>query len=432
MHIKEIISRKKYGETLNREEIAYVVDGYTQGRIPDYQMAAFLMSVYFKGMDEKETAALTEAMVRSGEEMDLSDIPGVKVDKHSTGGVGDKISLVVMPVMAVLGIPAAKMSGRGLGHTGGTIDKLESVPGFQTELDGVRFRNQVREHGIGLVGQSGDLTPADKKIYALRDAIECVDSIPLIAGSIMSKKIASGADVIVLDVKVGDGSFMKSEAQARKLAQAMVDIGKQLGRKTVAVLTAMEQPLGREVGNACEVIEAVRILSGGGEEDEIAVAVEIAAHMAYLAGSFDSLDRARRRVGEILRSGEALEKFRLFLELQGGDGFVVDDPERLLAGVSEKELRAESSGYVHRLHAERIGRAAMLLGAGRMTKEDGIDHAAGIRCLKKIGEYVEKGEAVFLMRSNRGFEDAERVLHTSYELGGAQVTPSAPVIGVVE
>ncbi|MDO4753772.1 MAG: thymidine phosphorylase, partial [Bacillota bacterium] len=281
MNIKDVISKKKYGGKLSEEEIDFFVKGYVDERIPDYQAAAFLMTVYFNGMDADETAWLTKAMAESGDCVDLSSIPGRKADKHSTGGVGDKISLVVMPVMAELGIPVAKMSGRGLGHTGGTIDKLESIPGFRVEMSSEDFLRQVQKHGIALVGQSGNMTPADKKIYALRDAIECVDSIPLIASSIMSKKIASGADVIVLDVKVGRGAFMKDPAQGKALAEAMVSIGKSLGRNTVAVLTAMDQPLGREVGNANEVAEAVRILGGGGEPDEVAVATEICTHMAH-------------------------------------------------------------------------------------------------------------------------------------------------------
>lgn len=431
MNIREIISKKKHGQALRAEEIRHFVDGYVEGSIPDYQAAALLMTIYFNGMDAEETANLTKIMAESGDQVDLSEIPGIKVDKHSTGGVGDKISLVVMPIMAALGIPVAKMSGRGLGHTGGTVDKLESIPGFRVELPAEDFLRQVREHHIALVGQSGNMTPADKKIYALRDAIECVDSIPLIASSIMSKKIASGADAIVLDVKVGDGAFMKNVDDARRLAETMVSIGRHLGRKTVAVLTSMDQPLGREVGNANEVAEAVRILMGQGESDETLVAVEISAHMAYLAGKFDSVEQARREVREMIHSGSAVEKFKFFVALQGGDSAFADCPEILYEGVPQREVYSPVSGYVSKIYTESVGRAAMLLGAGRMKKEDGIDHLAGIRCLKKIGEFVHPGEAVFLMRGNRGFEEAESRLRDAFVLSSAPVKGQKSVIEVV-
>lgn len=432
MHCKDLISKKKRGEALTEEEIFYFVEQYTGGIIPDYQAAAFLMTVYFNSMNADEISHLTQAMAESGDMVDLSGIEGVKVDKHSTGGVGDKISLVVMPLMAALGIPAAKMSGRGLGHTGGTIDKLEAIPGFRTELPRKVFYENVRKHGIALVGQSGNLTPADKKIYALRDAIECVDSIPLIASSIMSKKIASGADVIVLDVKVGKGTFMKTEEDARILAKTMTEIGERLGRKTVAVLTRMDQPLGREIGNACEVLEAIDILRGGGEADEVAVAVEIAAYMAYLAGRFSTMEEARSSVSDLLRSGGALEPFRRLITLQGGDAGIVDEPSRLLKDVPEQTVSSPRKGYICSLDAERIGRAAMLLGAGRMTKEDRIDHQAGIRCLKKIGEAVEAGEAVFLMRSHGAFKEAENLLLHSFEISEGEARIPSVVIGAVE
>lgn len=431
MNIKEIIAKKKNGQRLCFEEIRYFVDGYVDGSIPDYQAAAFLMTVYFNGMDAEETADLTRVMAESGDMVDLSDIPGVKVDKHSTGGVGDKISLVVMPIMALLGIPVAKMSGRGLGHTGGTIDKLESIPGFRVEMPADDFLEQVRRHHIALVGQSGNMTPADKKIYALRDAVECVDSIPLIASSIMSKKIASGADAVVLDVKVGDGAFMKQIEEARKLAEAMVSIGKNLGRRTVAVLTSMDQPLGREVGNANEVAEAVRILMGQGEADEIEVAVEIAAYMAYLAGKFGDVESARHQVEEILRTGAAVEKFRFFVELQGGDAHFVDHPESLYQGVPQREVCSPKSGYLSRIRTEIVGRAAMSLGAGRTKKDEEIDHLAGIRCLKKVGDYVRAGEAVFLMRGRKGFDEAEKRLKDAYDLSDEKVEKIPGVIGVV-
>ncbi len=440
MNIKEIISKKKRGQPLTADEIKYFVDGFTNGSVPDYQAAALLMAIYFKGMDSAEVSALTDAMVHSGEVLDLSAIPGVKVDKHSTGGVGDKISLVVMPVMAALGIPSAKMSGRGLGHTGGTIDKLESIPGFRTEMPSGEFFDNVRKYGIALVGQTGSLAPADKKIYALRDATECVDSVPLIASSIMSKKIASGADVIVLDVKVGSGSFMKTEAEARELAQTMAAIGGALGKKTVAVLTAMEQPLGREVGNACEVFEAIQILRGMGENDELEVAVKISACMAYYAGKYENLAEAEKAAADVIVNGKALAKFEEFVKIQGGDlekfyyNYSLLGADEKMCRLSDKVsyVVAEKSGYVSELDAEKIGRAAMLLGAGRLKKDDKIDHFAGIRCLKKIGEYVNEGEAVFLMRSNVEYESAAELLRNSYRLSDLRVIPGAVILGVVE
>lgn len=431
MNIKEIISKKKQGKKLSADEIGYFVEAYTDGSIPDYQAAALLMAIYFRGMDREELMHLTRCMAFSGDVVDLSSIPGIKVDKHSTGGVGDKISLVVMPLMAALGIPAAKMSGRGLGHTGGTVDKLESVPGFRTEMGQEEFLKQVANHGIALVGQSGNLTPADKKIYALRDAIECVDSIPLIAASIMSKKIASGADVIVLDVKVGKGAFMKEIGEARQLAKAMVEIGNSLQRKTVAILTKMDQPLGREVGNASEFAEAVKILQGGGESDEVEVTVEIAAYMAYLSGAFQSPEEARREVVRVLESKAALKSLRLLISLQGGDPDVTDCPECLYADIETKEVYATEDGYVEDIDAEAVGKAAMLLGAGRMKKDDAIDHAAGIRCLKKTGESVRRGEAVFLMRSRRDFAESERILERAYRLTDRKIGIESAVIEVI-
>lgn len=455
MNIKEIIAKKKYGNKLSRDEIEFFVNGFTDGSIPDYQMAALLMAIYYMGMDDEEIAQLTDAMARSGDMLDLSSIPGIKVDKHSTGGVGDKISLIVIPIMAALGIPAAKMSGRGLGHTGGTIDKLEAIPGFRTDLSTEEFFDNVKKHNMAIVSQTGNLTPADKKIYALRDAIECVDSIPLIASSIMSKKIASGADAIVLDVKVGEGAFMKTKEDATKLATRMVEIGEQLGRKTVAVLTKMEQPLGREVGNANEVLEAAEVLKGGGESDETAVAVEIASQMAVLGGKFKTRDDAAEAVRDAIKSGRAYEEFKLLIELQHGDPAAVEDGS-ILSNYKEKKLiygrdfcglndsgaeRFYEEGIVSHINAQKIGEAAMLLGAGRMSKEDEIDSQAGIRCLAKVGEKVREGEPVFLLRSNGDFDAAIEVLRTAFtvieDASGAERGPAAmrfdtnPIIGVI-
>ena len=401
MHILEIISKKKEGLALSKEEINYFIKGYTKGEIPDYQASALLMAIYFKGMDEEETNNLTMAMVESGDQIDLSSIKGIKVDKHSTGGVGDKVSLIVIPLVASLGIPVAKMSGRGLGHTGGTIDKLESIRGFNIELSMEKFFKNVNKYHMAIVGQTGDLTPADKKLYALRDVTGTVDSIPLIASSIMSKKIASGSDAIVLDVKVGNGAFMKTVEDARKLARAMVSIGNGLGRKTVAVLTNMNEPLGHEVGNANEVREAIDALKGKGSQDLISVAVTIASYMAVLGGAYENLNDAEKRIREVIADGTALDKFVTLAEIQGGDKEMILHPELLPEAKLSIPVYSTSNGYVHEIKAEEIGTAAMLLGAGRETKEDIIDYAAGISLSKKVGDEVKGGEVLCTLLTNR-------------------------------
>ena len=401
MHILEIISKKKEGLALSKEEINYFIKGYTKGEIPDYQASALLMAIYFKGMNEEETNNLTMAMVESGDQIDLSSIKGIKVDKHSTGGVGDKVSLIVIPLVASLGIPVAKMSGRGLGHTGGTIDKLESIKGFNIELSMEKFFENVNKYHMAIVGQTGDLTPADKKLYALRDVTGTVDSIPLIASSIMSKKIASGSDAIVLDVKVGNGAFMKTVEDARKLARAMVSIGNGLGRKTVAVLTNMNEPLGHEVGNANEVREAIDALKGKGSQDLISVAVTIASYMAVLGGAYENLEDAEKRIKEVISDGTALDKFVTLAEIQGGDKEMILHPELLPKAKLSIPVYSTSNGYVHEIKAEEIGTAAMLLGAGRETKEDVIDYAAGISLSKKVGDEVKAGEVLCTLLTNR-------------------------------
>ncbi|HOM43870.1 MAG TPA: pyrimidine-nucleoside phosphorylase, partial [Bacillota bacterium] len=382
MRMYDIITKKRNGEELTREEIQFFINGYTDGSIPDYQTAALLMAVYFRGMSKRETAELTMAMVNSGETVDLSKIAGVKVDKHSTGGVGDKISLIVIPLAASLGIPVAKMSGRGLGHTGGTIDKLESIPGFRTELTREEFIGNVNKYKMAIAGQSGNLVPADKKLYALRDVTATVDSIPLIASSIMSKKIASGAECIVLDVKAGSGAFMKSVEEAAELAGTMVEIGKSLNRKTVAVVTDMSQPLGHEVGNSNEIIEAIDVLKGKGSEDERQVALTIASYMAVLGGAFEEFEKAHSALEEVIRSGKAIDNLKLLIQIQGGDPDVVDNTEKLPKAKYHIEVRSKKSGYVDSIDAESIGISAMLLGAGRKTKEDKIDFSAGISMKK--------------------------------------------------
>ncbi|MFC0298097.1 pyrimidine-nucleoside phosphorylase [Geobacillus jurassicus] len=401
MRMVDLIAKKRDGKALTKEEIEWIIRGYTNGDIPDYQMSALAMAIYFRGMTEEETAALTMAMVHSGEVLDLSSIRGVKVDKHSTGGVGDTTTLVLGPLVASVGVPVAKMSGRGLGHTGGTIDKLESVPGFHVEISKDEFIRLVNENRIAIIGQTGDLTPADKKLYALRDVTATVNSIPLIASSIMSKKIAAGADAIVLDVKTGAGAFMKELDEARRLAQAMVDIGKRVGRRTMAVISDMSQPLGYAVGNALEVKEAIAALKGNGPRDLTELCLTIGSHMVYLAEKAASLDEARRLLEEAIRSGVAIATFKTFLAAQGGDASVVDDLDKLPKAAYTSTVTAAADGYVAEMAADDIGTAAMWLGAGRAKKEDTIDLAVGIVLHKKIGDRVRKGEALATIHSNR-------------------------------
>ncbi|ADI26218.1 pyrimidine-nucleoside phosphorylase [Geobacillus sp. C56-T3] len=401
MRMVDLIAKKRDGKALTKEEIEWIVRGYTNGDIPDYQMSALAMAIYFRGMTEEETAALTMAMVHSGEMLDLSSIRGVKVDKHSTGGVGDTTTLVLGPLVASVGVPVAKMSGRGLGHTGGTIDKLESVPGFHVEISKDEFIRLVNENGIAIIGQTGDLTPADKKLYALRDVTATVNSIPLIASSIMSKKIAAGADAIVLDVKTGAGAFMKKLDEARRLARAMVDIGKRVGRRTMAVISDMSQPLGYAVGNALEVKEAIETLKGNGPHDLTELCLTLGSHMVYLAEKAPSLDEARRLLEEAIRSGAAIAAFKTFLAAQGGDATVVDDLDKLPKAAYTSTVTAAADGYVAEMAADDIGTAAMWLGAGRAKKEDMIDLAVGIVLHKKIGDRVQKGEALATIHSNR-------------------------------
>ncbi|MEN6328622.1 MAG: pyrimidine-nucleoside phosphorylase [Syntrophomonas sp.] len=424
MRMVDLIQKKKNGGVLSQEEIDFIVKGYTNGEIPDYQMSAFLMAVYFKGMNKREIADLTMAYVKSGDVVDLSAINGVKVDKHSTGGVGDKVSLIVLPLMACVGVPVAKMSGRGLGHTGGTIDKLESIEGFKIELSREKFISNVNEYKMAIAGQSANLTPADKKIYALRDVTATVDSIPLIASSVMSKKIASGAECIVLDVKVGSGAFMKSVDEARELANTMVEIGKSLNRQTIAVVTDMSQPLGHEVGNANEVREAIAVLKGQGAEDITAVSLTIASYMAVLGGAFADFDTAYKELGNIIKSGQAINKLKQLVEIQGGDPQVIDNPDKLPQAQNHIEIKALSSGYVNSIEAESIGIAAMLLGAGRKTKEDKIDYSAGITLVKKVGDNVNAGETLCILYTNLDdCLEAESVASNAFAIGDIEPQP---------
>ncbi|MQL52068.1 pyrimidine-nucleoside phosphorylase, partial [Desulfofundulus thermobenzoicus] len=384
MRMYDIILKKRRGHELATEEINFFVQGYTAGRIPDCQAAALLMAVFFQGLTARETADLTLAMAGSGDRMDLSAIPGPKVDKHSTGGVGDKTTLVLAPLVAAAGVPVAKMSGRGLGHTGGTADKLEAIPGFKVNLSPEDFIRQIRENGLAVVTQTGNLVPADKKLYALRDATATVDSIPLIASSVMSKKIAAGAGAVVLDVKAGSGAFMRSVEDALALARTMVAIGHQVGLRTVAVISDMDQPLGLAVGNALEVREAVETLAGKGPADLRELCLVLGSHMLVLAGAVDGVEQGREKLADLLDRGQALAKFREMIRAQGGDPRVVENPALLPAAREQEPVRAGQEGYVTAIQAEGIGRAAMLLGAGRRTKEDAIDPAVGVVLHKKV------------------------------------------------
>ncbi|UBM45766.1 pyrimidine-nucleoside phosphorylase [Bacillus velezensis] len=401
MRMVDLIVKKQNGKELTTEEIQFFVKGYTDGSIPDYQASALAMAVYFQDMTDQERADLTMAMVNSGETIDLSAIEGIKVDKHSTGGVGDTTTLVLAPLVAALGVPVAKMSGRGLGHTGGTIDKLEAIEGFHVELSKDEFIKLVNRDKVAVIGQSGNLTPADKKLYALRDVTGTVNSIPLIASSIMSKKIAAGADAIVLDVKTGAGAFMKTDEDAVNLAKAMVRIGNNVGRQTMAVISDMSQPLGFAIGNALEVQEAIDTLRGEGPEDLNELVLTLGSQMVVLAKKAETLEEARTKLQEVMKNGKALEKFKEFLSNQGGDASVVDDPSKLPQAAYKIDVPAKEAGVVSEIVADEIGVAAMLLGAGRATKEDEIDLAVGIMLRKKVGDNVEKGEPLVTLYANR-------------------------------
>lgn len=413
MRMVDVISKKRDGKELTTEEIQFVVDGYTAGKIPDYQVSALAMAIFFQDMTDRERADLTMAMVNSGETIDLSAIEGIKVDKHSTGGVGDTTTLVLAPLVAALDVPVAKMSGRGLGHTGGTIDKLEAIEGFHVEITKEQFIDLVNRDKVAVIGQSGNLTPADKKLYALRDVTGTVNSIPLIASSIMSKKIAAGADAIVLDVKTGAGAFMKTDKDAENLAHAMVRIGNNVGRQTMAVISDMSQPLGFAIGNALEVQEAIDTLKGDGPEDLTELVLILGSQMVVLAKKAKDLDEARELLKEVMANGKALAKFKDFLNNQGGDGSIVDDPSKLPQAKFKIDVPAKESGVVSEIVADEIGIAAMLLGAGRATKEDEIDLAVGIMLRKKVGDKVAAGEPLVTIYANK--EDVKAVEAKIYE-----------------
>lgn len=423
LRIVDIIEKKRDGHELTKEEIEFFVNGYTDGTIPDYQISALLMAIYFQGMNERERGDLTMAMVESGEQIDLSEIEGIKVDKHSTGGVGDTTTLVLGPLVASVGVPVAKMSGRGLGHTGGTIDKLESFSGFHVEISNEQFIQLVNKNKVAVIGQSGNLTPADKKIYALRDVTGTVNSIPLIASSIMSKKIAAGADCIVLDVKTGSGAFMKTLEDSRKLAETMVNIGKHTGRNTMAVISDMNQPLGFAIGNALEVKEAIDTLKGEGPEDLTELCLTLGSQMVYLGKKAESIEQARKMLEESIASGKALEKMKTFIAAQGGDATAIDNPDCLPQAKYSIELPSKETGWISEMTADEIGQAAMLLGAGRMTKESKIDLSVGIVLKKKIGDYVEKGESILTIYSNQeNVDDVKTKLYECIKLSTEKVS----------
>lgn len=433
MNVYEIIDKKKRGLELNQTEIEYLINGYVNNEIPDYQISAWLMAVYFQGMTDRELLALTNCMTKSGEIVDLSSIMGVKVDKHSTGGVGDKVTLVVAPIVAACGGKVAKMSGRGLGFTGGTIDKLEAIPGLKTALAEEDFFNMVNEIGLAVMGQSADIAPADKKLYALRDVTATVDSIPLIASSIMSKKLAAGSDKIVLDVTVGSGAFMKDKENAVQLAEKMVAIGNGVGKKTVAILTNMDVPLGKMVGNNLEVVEAIETLKGRGPEDLIAVVVEIASTMLYLA-QIGTKEECMKKVKRVIADGSALEKLKLMVERQGGDGSYIENPDQFEKAIYQHEIIANNSGYIGKMNTEECGKAAVLLGAGREVKDDPIDMTAGIQFNKKTGDAVKQGDivAIAYSSSKEKLQKGVQKISNIYDIVDKRPQVVPEIIGYIE
>ena len=433
MRAVDIIIKKKQGFALTKEEIHFMIDGYVKGEIPDYQMSALLMAICLKGMDAFERTALTMEILKSGEEIDLSSIDGICVDKHSTGGVGDKTTLVVAPILSACGLKVAKMSGRGLGHTGGTFDKLESIPGFNINVEINDFFKQVKEVGIAVVGQTANITPADKKLYALRDVTGTIENVGLIASSIMSKKLASGAKSILLDVKVGDGAFMKTLEDAKVLAEAMVEIGNNCGRKTAAMLTDMDQPLGEAVGNSLEVIEAIETLKGNGNKEFKELCREICAQMLLMTEKCNDKDEALRLIEEKISSGEALEKLRQMIIYQHGDERVIEDYS--LMGVAREvvEVKALTTGYVSRIKTLEVGNAAMMLGAGRQKKEDEIDHSVGILIKVKVGEFINEGDTLAIIHSNgKNTIPATEKLRDCFEISNEFVSEKNIILDIVK
>lgn len=432
MRMVDLIEKKRDGAALSDAEIRFIISGFTDGSIPDYQMAAFAMAVFFRGMNDHETAVLTDAMMHSGDTIDLSRFGDKSVDKHSTGGVGDKTTLIVAPIVAALGGKMAKMSGRGLGHTGGTVDKLESIPGFHTTLSADDFMHQVEQVGVAVIGQSGNLTPADKKLYALRDVTATVDSLPLIISSIMSKKLAAGSHSIVLDVKIGSGAFMKTLDDGRKLAEGMVSIGKACGRNVTAVMTNMDIPLGHYIGNALEVMEAVQVLRGEGCADLRAVCVELASNMLMLCNGWDEA-AARARVEDAIASGAAFETMKKWIAAQGGDARALEDFSLLPQASVVYEVKAPRSGYIRAMDTQKVGEASAVLGAGRQKKEDVIDYAAGIVLSKKTGDYVEAGETLATLYTNQAqtLAGSETLLLDALRWGEEAPAQEKLILGIV-
>lgn len=433
MRMYDIIMKKRNGEELTTEEINYFIEGYTKGEIPDYQVSALMMAVYFKKMNKRETADLTKAMVSSGETIDLSGIKGIKVDKHSTGGVGDTTTLILGPIVAAAGVPVAKMSGRGLGHTGGTIDKLESFKGFSVDMPIEKFTENVNNIKIAIGGQTANLAPADKKLYSLRDVTATVDNISLIAGSIMSKKIASGADAIMLDVKTGSGAFMKEDKSAFELAKEMVDIGNSVERNTIAVITDMDQPLGYAVGNSLEVKEAIDTLKGEGPEDLTELCLTLGSHMLVLGEKAKNPEEARKILQNIINSGKGIEKLKELVKAQGGDSYLVDNPSLFENAAIVKKVTIEDSGFIKGIKADDIGKAALVLGAGRETKESKIDLSVGIVLHKKIGDFVKNGESIATIYANNDEKSklAIEMILKAYELTSEEVKPRQLIRGIV-
>lgn len=434
MNMVDIITKKRDGGELTPEEIRFFIDNYVKDRIPDYQASALLMAIYFRGLSRAETFALTEAMEFSGDVEDLSDLPGVKVDKHSTGGVGDKTTLVVAPVAAAAGVTVAKMSGRGLGFTGGTADKLEAIPGFRTRLEPAEFHRQLEELGLAVITQTGSITPADKKIYALRDVTGTVESPGLIASSIMSKKLAAGSDGIVLDVKCGSGALLKDLAEAENMADLMIDIGRKAGRKMVAVISDMSQPLGRAVGNALEVEEAVQMLKGGGPEDLRQLCLELAGEMIWIGGRAESSEEGKETARQVLSDGRALEKFRQMVRCQGGDDRIVEEPERMGSSRYSRDVLAGRTGFIAEMAAQEIGRASQHLGAGRLRKEDEIDFTAGIRMHVRIGDSVQEGDVLATLygADSRRLEEAEIIMEAAIRISAEPATPPKLIQKIIQ
>lgn len=433
MRMYDIIMKKRNGGELSGEEIRFFIEKYTRGEIPDYQVSALMMAIYFQKMTEQETCELTMAMAGSGDMLDLAEIRGIKVDKHSTGGVGDKTSLALTPMVAACGIPVAKMSGRGLGHTGGTIDKLESFSGFSTSLSTRQFIDQVNRIGIAIMGQTADLAPADKKLYALRDVTATVDNLSLIASSIMSKKLAAGADAIVLDVKTGSGAFMKSQEDAFSLAREMVRIGRNAGRDTVAVISDMDQPLGNAVGNALEVVEAINTLRGEGPEDFTELVMTLGTYMLIAGGAAQTAEEAREKLQNVIRDGSALRKLAEFVEAQGGDPEAVYHTEMLPKASVVREIPSPASGFVEKIVCDEIGICSLILGGGRETKESSIDLSVGLLLRKKVGDRVEQGEALAVLYANdekKAAAAAERFLK-AYTIGAERVSKPTLIKGVI-